>query len=69
VIETTSIHWAQLSRFHLRTEKESRSRNIVPYIKDRTKDNIGNCKEIMGFVDMLANRAVMSCTVLSVCKE
>jgi hypothetical protein len=35
-------YWAQLSRFHLKTETESSFRNVVVQIKDRTMDNVQN---------------------------
>jgi hypothetical protein len=39
-IGTSSIDWAQLSRFYLQTETEFSLRNIVFLDKDRTMDNV-----------------------------
>jgi hypothetical protein len=35
-----SIYWAQLSRFHLKTETESSLQNVVFLIKGRTMNNV-----------------------------
>jgi hypothetical protein len=40
--ETSFIYWAQVSKFHLKTETESSLRNAVFQIKDRTVDNVQN---------------------------
>jgi hypothetical protein len=43
--DSSSIHWAQLSKVHLKKKKkiELSFRNIVFQIKDRTMDNVLNC--------------------------
>jgi hypothetical protein len=39
-IETSSVNWAQLSRYHLKTETESSLRNVMCVVnKNRTMDN------------------------------
>jgi hypothetical protein len=37
---TSFIDWVQLNRYHLKTETESRIRNDVFQIKDRTVDKV-----------------------------
>jgi hypothetical protein len=41
--QTSSVVWAQLTKLHLKMEKESIFRNFVFQIKDKTMDNVQNC--------------------------
>jgi hypothetical protein len=41
--QISSIHWAQVTRFCLKTETESSLRNVVFQIGDRPMDNVGDC--------------------------
>jgi hypothetical protein len=48
-IATSSINWAQLSRFHMKTETESSLQNVVLLNKNRMMDNVhkrNNCINI-----------------------
>jgi hypothetical protein len=42
-IGTSSIDWAQLSRFYLKTETESSLQNVVFLNKNRMMDNVQKC--------------------------
>jgi hypothetical protein len=40
---TSSIYSVHMSRFHVKTERESNLRNVMFYIKDRTVHDVQNC--------------------------
>jgi hypothetical protein len=48
-IKTSSIDWAQLSRFYLKTKTESSLRNVAILSKNWTMDNIQK-HNICGFI-------------------
>jgi hypothetical protein len=41
--KNSSIYWAQLSMFHVKTETEPSIRNVLFYMKDRAMNNVQNC--------------------------
>jgi hypothetical protein len=43
---TSSIYWANLNRFHMKTETGSSLKNVAFSIKDRTTDNVKNCDSL-----------------------
>jgi hypothetical protein len=60
-METTPTYWAELSRFHLKTETESSHWNIVFDVKDGTIDNVQNLSD---YIDIRSSQTFRSVFLL-----
>jgi hypothetical protein len=55
-----ALYWTQLSRFHQKTETESRLRNAVFEMKDRTRDNVQTCDSYTFMASLESNSVMLS---------